>query len=76
MESVLIVEDEGSLRDTLTRFLRREEHDLISAADGRAAFDSVISASPDVLGAYGRCTSSKAFGLGAAFAKRRFWLFS
>lgn len=49
MASVLIVEDEGSLRDTLTRFLRREGHDVISAADGRAAFDSGISASPDVL---------------------------
>lgn len=49
MASVLIVEDEGSLRDTLTRFLTREGHDVISAADGRSAFDSGISASPDVL---------------------------
>ena len=49
MASVLIVEDEGSLRETLSRFLTREGHHVISAADGRAAFDNGISASPDVL---------------------------
>lgn len=49
MASVLIVEDEGSLRDTFSRFLTREGHEVISVADGRAAFDHGISASPDIL---------------------------
>lgn len=49
MASVLIVEDESSLRETLARFLIREGHEVITAANGREAFDLGISASPDVL---------------------------
>ena len=49
MASVLIVEDEKSLRETLARFLIQEGHEVISAANGREAFDQGISASPDVL---------------------------
>lgn len=49
MASVLIVEDENSLRETLARFLTREGHQVISAADGREAFDQGISSSPDIL---------------------------
>lgn len=49
MASVLIVEDEHSLRETLARYLTREGHEVISAASGREAFDAGISASPDVL---------------------------
>ncbi|MFT5694284.1 MAG: DNA-binding NtrC family response regulator [Myxococcota bacterium] len=49
MASVLIVEDEKSLRETLTRFLKREGHEVISAADGREAFDHGISAEPEIL---------------------------
>lgn len=49
MASVLIVEDENSLRETLTRFLTREGHQVIAVADGRQAFDHGISAGPDIL---------------------------
>ncbi|MCP5045022.1 MAG: response regulator [bacterium] len=49
MASVLIVEDENPLREILARFLTREGHQVISAASGREAFDSGISASPDIL---------------------------
>jgi CheY-like chemotaxis protein len=49
MASVLIVEDENSLRETLTRFLIREGHQVIAVADGREAFDHGISAGPDIL---------------------------
>lgn len=49
MASVLIVEDERSLRETLARFLTQEGHDVISAANGREAFDQGITAKPDVL---------------------------
>jgi DNA-binding NtrC family response regulator len=49
MATVLIVEDEESLRDTLTRYVGREGHEVLSAADGREAFDVGVSACPDVL---------------------------
>ncbi len=49
MASVLIVEDEDSLRETLTRFLAREGHKVVSVADGQDALDRGISANPDVL---------------------------
>ena len=49
MASVLIVEDERSLRETLARIQTQEGHDVISAANGREAFDQGITAKPDVL---------------------------
>lgn len=47
--TILIVEDEDSLRETLTRFLKREGHQVLSAANGREAIDEAVSACPDVL---------------------------
>ncbi len=49
MASVLIVEDENSLRETLARFLAHEGHEVLAAASGREAFDVGISAGPDIL---------------------------
>ncbi len=49
MATILIVEDEDSLRETLVRFLKREGYDVLSACDGRQAFDEAISACPEVL---------------------------
>jgi DNA-binding NtrC family response regulator len=49
MSSILIVEDENSLRQTLTRYLTREGHDVISVGDGREAFDKGLAACPEIL---------------------------
>ncbi|MDP6981153.1 MAG: response regulator [Myxococcota bacterium] len=49
MASVLIVEDENSLRETLTRFLAHEGYEVRAAASGREAFDVGISSAPDIL---------------------------
>ncbi|MCG8591981.1 MAG: response regulator [Proteobacteria bacterium] len=49
MATVLIVEDEESLRTTLARSLDRRGHGVIPVADGREAFDRGLSAEPDVL---------------------------
>jgi len=49
MATVLIVEDEDFLRDTLARFLAREGHDVLSAADGAEAFRRGVSGGPEVL---------------------------
>jgi len=49
MASVLIVEDENSLRETLSRFLSREGHQVVAAADGREAFEHGLAACPEVL---------------------------
>ncbi len=47
--TVLIVEDEDSLRDTLSRFMTREGYSVIAAANGRQALDEAVAHCPDVL---------------------------
>ena len=49
MATVLLVEDEDVLRETLSRYLAREGHDVISAASGYEALEAGLEASPDVL---------------------------
>lgn len=49
MATVLIVEDEDSLRETLSRYLAHEGHDVIAAASGHEALEAGFGASPDVL---------------------------
>ncbi|MCA9512988.1 MAG: response regulator, partial [Myxococcales bacterium] len=49
MATVLIVEDEDTLRDSVARYLEFEGHDVLAAANGREAFDLGVSGRPDVL---------------------------
>src|ERR1700742_879863 len=49
MLSILIVDDEPTLRETLTRSFRREGHATLAVADGRAAIDHATTDSYDVV---------------------------
>ncbi len=49
MATVVIVEDEDSLRETLSRYLTHEGYDVIAAASGYEALEAGIEAVPDVL---------------------------
>jgi len=49
MATVLIVEDEDILRETLSSFLTRQGHEVIAAASGYEALEVGLDASPDVL---------------------------
>jgi DNA-binding response OmpR family regulator len=47
--SILIVDDESTLREALTRSFRREGHDTLAVADGRAAIDRASTGEFDVV---------------------------
>lgn len=49
MATVLLVEDEDSLRETLRRYLIHEGHDVVAAASGGEALEAGIGFNPDVL---------------------------
>lgn len=49
MATVLIVEDEDVLRETLSSFLTHQGHDVIAAASGFEALEAGLDAEPDVL---------------------------
>ena len=49
MPTVLIVEDEDSLRETLSRYLTHEGYDVIAAASGYEALEVGFDTKPDVL---------------------------
>ncbi|MHA7839705.1 MAG: response regulator [bacterium] len=49
MARVMIVEDEDSLRETLSRYLTHEGHEVISTGSGYEALEAGIDAAPDVL---------------------------
>ncbi len=49
MASVLIVEDEDSLRGARSRYLVHEGHEVIAAASGYEALEAAFDAEPDVL---------------------------
>ncbi|MCP4906602.1 MAG: response regulator transcription factor [bacterium] len=51
MATVLIVEDEDSFRETLSRYLIHEGHEVIAVASGFEAFEAGLDAAPDVLNA-------------------------
>src|ERR1700742_4518168 len=47
--SILIVDDESTLREALTRSFRREGHETLAVADGRAAIDRASTGTYDVV---------------------------
>jgi DNA-binding response OmpR family regulator len=47
--SILIVDDESTLREALTRSFRREGHDTLAVPDGRAAIDRACTGTFDVV---------------------------
>src|SRR3954452_20069384 len=49
MLSILIVDDEPTLRETLTRSFRREGHTTLAVADGRSAIDRASTERFDVV---------------------------
>ncbi|MCL2654006.1 MAG: response regulator transcription factor [Propionibacteriaceae bacterium] len=49
MSTVLLVEDDDTLREALVYMLRREGHDVRAAADGQAALDGMSPPIPDIV---------------------------
>ena len=49
MPSVLIVDDDPSIRTTVSMLLRMEGFDVRLAADGRAGLEAALAAPPDVI---------------------------
>jgi DNA-binding response OmpR family regulator len=49
METVLVVDDEATIRDVVVRYLRRDGYATIEAGDGDAARDLLERASPDLV---------------------------
>src|SRR3954467_14952011 len=47
--SILIVDDESTLREALTRSFRREGHETLAVPDGRAAIDRASTGTFDVV---------------------------
>ena len=49
MATILLVEDDDTLREALVYLLRREGHDVRAAADGQAALDGFVPPLPDIV---------------------------
>jgi two-component system alkaline phosphatase synthesis response regulator PhoP len=49
MTTILVVEDDTTLLETLAYNLREEEYDVLTAADGQAALETIRSARPDLV---------------------------
>lgn len=49
MATVLVIDDEASIRENLVRFLKLEGHKAVEAADGRAGLDAVKTHAPDLI---------------------------
>ena len=49
LAKILVVDDEPSIVDLLTRFLRREGYDVVSAGNGREALEQVEQEQPDLI---------------------------
>jgi CheY-like chemotaxis protein len=46
---ILVVDDEPSIVDVLTRFLSREGYNVVTAANGREALEQVRREPPDLI---------------------------
>jgi len=49
MATILLVEDDDTLREALTYLLRREGHEVHTAADGRKALEQFNARAPDII---------------------------
>jgi len=49
MPKVLVIEDEDSLRDSMTKALRFEGFDAVGEADGRSGVERALAENPDVI---------------------------
>jgi DNA-binding response OmpR family regulator len=49
MDTILVIDDDESLRDTLGIMLEREGFEAVLAADGRAGFESAIALKPRLI---------------------------
>lgn len=49
MATVLVIDDEASIRENLVRFLKLEGHKAVEAADGRIGLDAVKTHAPDLI---------------------------
>jgi DNA-binding response OmpR family regulator len=49
MQNILVIDDDESLRDTITVMLEQEGFRVCSAADGRTGFEKALTIKPDLL---------------------------
>lgn len=49
MTKILVVEDEQTLRETLSYLLQREGYEVVEAADGKQAIDEFVRHDPDLI---------------------------
>jgi len=49
MQSILVIDDDESLRDTIAVVLEQEGFTLVQAADGRTGLDRALTHKPDLL---------------------------
>ncbi len=49
MATVLVIDDEVSIRENLVRFLKLEGHATLEAADGRSGLEAVRTHKPDLI---------------------------
>ncbi len=49
MDKILIVDDDQSIRDTLTSYLKKQEYEVLSAVDGQQAADILQKFNPDLV---------------------------
>lgn len=49
MTKVLVVDDEPTVREVVAGYLRRDGHDVVEAADGTAALESIDDELPDLI---------------------------
>lgn len=49
MDKILVIDDDDSIRETLTNFLTRLNYDVISASNGREGVNIAIKENPDIV---------------------------
>ncbi|HBY64277.1 MAG TPA: DNA-binding response regulator, partial [Solibacterales bacterium] len=49
MQTILVIDDDESLRDTIAVMLEQEGYRVLQAADGRAGYDTALTTRPDLL---------------------------